>query len=580
MFLATTADERYWKTDEKILFLGEWCKRYDRKDYWSRLDHETLPYHWDNRQRLYRDFQYLAQVYEHQLARLAEQLDRLHGEAHSVRYWRIIIGPWLRYFIEAAYDRFLSIESAIQCGRVTGTWISNASAAGWTPRDFPSFVRWYISDEYNHYLYGRIIAFLGGILCQQAATPASSPETERVAGSFLRSAVKSVISWVPSSLNRIVFVSSYFGYRDLAALQISLRQLPYLVTPNVAAGTEPPDFQRRQALIDRACGTPFEQLLAQLVPDQLPIVYIEGYRGMRRRALGAFPCNPQLIFTAGAYSEDEGFKFWAAHQCERGAKLCVGQHGGHNGMGRWSSCEDHEIKISDRYYTWGWSAAADSAVTVPLSGGPLVRARRALKASRAGGILWAVMSLPRFSYWMYSVPVGPQMLGYFDDQQRFAKAACPEARELLRLRLYPHDFGWDQAGRWRDADPRLTICGKDEPFIDQLNQSRLFVGTYNSTTYLETFVADYPTVIFWNPAHWELRGSVQSAFDDLRDAGILHDSPESAAAKVNEIYRDPQRWWREPRVQEAKGRFCARFARVREDWLQEWKTELSQLAGT
>ena len=31
-FLVTTADENTWPENEKILFLGEWCRLYARKD--------------------------------------------------------------------------------------------------------------------------------------------------------------------------------------------------------------------------------------------------------------------------------------------------------------------------------------------------------------------------------------------------------------------------------------------------------------------------------------------------------------------------------------------------------------------
>ena len=50
MFLVLTADQRFWKTDEKILFLGEWCRLYRHKPIWSGLDAEVLPYHWDDRE--------------------------------------------------------------------------------------------------------------------------------------------------------------------------------------------------------------------------------------------------------------------------------------------------------------------------------------------------------------------------------------------------------------------------------------------------------------------------------------------------------------------------------------------------
>lgn len=584
MFLVTTADERYWKTDAKILFLGEWCKRYDRKDIWSKLDYETLPYHWDDRQRLFRDFQFLAGVYEQRLATLAQQLNQLHGEMRSVRYWRIIIGPWLRYFIEALYDRFLSIESAIQCGKVTGTRVAQASTGSWTPADFPQFLAWYVGDEYNQYLYGRVISFFGGMPGQEIEAAVtepllSPPDTNYATASLFRHSAESLFSRIPDALNRIVLVSSYLTRWDQAKVQISLGQVPYLVSPQLAPATARFDPELRRTLAGDSSATRFDDLLGQLIPEQIPVAYVEGHRHRLEQALNAFPRNPRLMFTADAYSEDEAFKFWAAYQCERGAKLCVSQHGGNDGAGLWSSTEEHQIRISDRYYTWGWKSDATSVPCVPLSPGPLIRAKRRIEPRPDGQILWVSMSLPRYAYWMYSVPVGPQMLAYFDDQQRFAKSVEPEVLDLLLLRLYPHDFGWDAASRLHDAMPHLKTYQGRTPLIKQLNRSRLFVGTYNSTTFLETFVADYPTVIFWNPAHWELRAGAQAAFDDLRRAGILYDTPEAAASKVNEIYRDPQDWWREQSVQRAKERFCAQFAVVRDDWLREWNTELLQLTA-
>jgi len=52
MFLVTTANQKFWKIDEKILFLGEWCKIYNQKHIWSKLEHETLFSHWGKREEL------------------------------------------------------------------------------------------------------------------------------------------------------------------------------------------------------------------------------------------------------------------------------------------------------------------------------------------------------------------------------------------------------------------------------------------------------------------------------------------------------------------------------------------------
>ena len=39
-FLITTADERTWpKKKHELIFLGEWCRLYDRKHIWQKIDY-------------------------------------------------------------------------------------------------------------------------------------------------------------------------------------------------------------------------------------------------------------------------------------------------------------------------------------------------------------------------------------------------------------------------------------------------------------------------------------------------------------------------------------------------------------
>jgi putative transferase (TIGR04331 family) len=137
---------------------------------------------------------------------------------------------------------------------------------------------------------------------------------------------------------------------------------------------------------------------------------------------------------------------------------------------------------------------------------------------------------------------------------------------------------WDEEERWSRIDPSPKIYRGRKTFFHQLSESRLSVSTYNSTTFLETFVANFPTVIFWNPKYFELRNSAKPYHDDLRKAGILHDTPESAAAKVNEIFENPMAWWMSTETQASKDRFCHRFARTSDDWVAKWKGELLKIA--
>ena len=87
---------------------------------------------------------------------------------------------------------------------------------------------------------------------------------------------------------------------------------------------------------------------------QIPLAYWEGYKYLRKKALQLYPNNIKTIFTANSYHFNESFKVWSAENVTKGAKLVIGQHGGIMGSCLIASDEDHQIDISDQFYSWSW----------------------------------------------------------------------------------------------------------------------------------------------------------------------------------------------------------------------------------
>ena len=96
---------------------------------------------------------------------------------------------------------------------------------------------------------------------------------------------------------------------------------------------------------------------------------------------------------------------------------------------------------------------------------------------------------------------------------------------------------------------------------------------------LEVFASNFPTIVFFNHNNCELNESAQPYFDELREAGILFDNPESAASQVNKIYQNPVSWWGTAKVQRAKDRFCNRYARCESGWISIWKNEILKVVN-
>jgi putative transferase (TIGR04331 family) len=196
-----------------------------------------------------------------------------------------------------------------------------------------------------------------------------------------------------------------------------------------------------------------------------------------------------------------------------------------------------------------------------------------------GGILLITYSLVRYSFSLGAQPTYDQWLsGYQPEQFRFVKALPEHLQHQVSVRLY-RDYGNSQEARWQDNCPQVTIAPFSLPYETLLRENRLIVATYNATTFVETISLDIPTIVFWNPKHWELQPSAQPYFDRLKAVGIFHETPESAASKLAEVWDDVPGWWHQPDVQEALEYFRHRFARTVENPIQVLKEALSTVAS-
>ena len=90
------------------------------------------------------------------------------------------------------------------------------------------------------------------------------------------------------------------------------------------------------------------------------------------------------------------------------------------------------------------------------------------------------------------------------------------------------------------------------PIRDLLLHTRVVLYSYNVTTFLESFAMDIPTIMFWNPEHWELRPGAVPAFGLLEEAGLLFRRPADAALKLAEVWDDVDGWWTSEPVRSAR----------------------------
>jgi putative transferase (TIGR04331 family) len=587
--LITTADERTWPKDknEPVLFLGEWCRRFSRRQVWRQMNAEIVPYHWDNRKKLYYDYKYIQSIYEKVLLELSEKLNQLHNTNHSLRYWRILLGPWLGYFIQMLFDRWYMLRYAIGEYDITRVYIKKRSKYSVVPNDMENFQQLFAEDDWNEAIYSQllkaywsdqleIIEVSNGL--QQRVTAA--PKGNGVRALLMKLIERFLLKFGgrTSKSDNYFFISPYLPLTMEFKLQINLSQFPRKWSSQKCPKSNINLEMRRWSLGGgEQISDDFFDIVRNFVPKHLPEVYLGGYRTLLQVSDKLqWSVAPKVMFTSNSYIGDDIFKSFASEKIEQGSVLVIGQHGGNFGMNTFAFHEEHQIEIADKWLSWGWSDLNRPQI-VP-TGCLKTMGGRAVKHDPLGDALMVGITLPRYSYHLYACPISRQWLDYFQDQKHFLEALPEGLRNRVLLRLYHIDYGWDQVERWKDTDLNVRYDVGKKNIRELIKKSRLYIATYNATTYLETFSWNIPTIMFWNPEHWELNNDAKPYFDLLKKAGVFHENPEGAAHQMVKVWDDVDAWWESDTVQSARKLFCEKYANTPKKPLKLLKTLFKGMA--
>ena len=563
--LITTACQNTWpkNKDQSVLFLGEWCKIYSEKEVWQRFNSEVAPYHWDDRSKLYSDYQTIQVTYEKTLLSLSAQLNQIHQVGYSLRYWRILIGPWLGCFIHMLFDRWFMLGVVFSSDQQYNCTLVKRDVPSIVPNDMASFMTLFVEDDWNEAIYGQLIEMCWADRTNIEWVDEKNPnELKKDTGVNLKAYIKSFVSSFNALYTRqddCFFISSYLPLSVELKLQGILGQWPKVWTNDRHTPVVEYNNNQRRWLLNMDISNHFERIVQKMIPLHIPVAYLEGYKALDLTTEKlSWPKRPKTIFTSNSFWADDIFKAWAARKTESGIPLVIGQHGGGYGMLLFEFGDDHQAKIANKWISWGWSDV-DRPNIVPI-GNLKVMGRRAYYNPK-GGVLMVEFNVPRYSYHLYSAPIAGQWLDYFNEQKKFLTSLPKKLQEKFVLRLHHQDYGKNQAARWQDAMPELSIDSGAQDIKNLIQNSRLYIATYNGTTFLESLAWNIPTIIFWDPKYWELNERAKFYFDMLESVGVFHTTSHSAAQKMMEVWDDIDSWWLSVSVQNAREKFCEQYTR-------------------
>ena len=582
-YLITTADERTWKFDRPVIFLGEWCRTYERKHVWQGMDAIVAAPYGLVRTNKDTNHAYARELEGRLFIALYGALNQYHGTQYGERFWRIVLGHWLTRYVDIMLNRVKTLERCLQVNHVSGTTVYGNDQYALVTQDSMSAILASNDERWNIELTARILSLL-----ECVNFPVEVITEERTSTGFFWngsnvSTLKwgySILKWGYSMAGKLasylvrdsdaLIINSYLPKKEEIKLQLALGQCPQLWTTPKLEMSNKHDRALRKRLTKQLAiksGNNFEDILFTMVFELLPVCYLEGFDTLNKLVKEQpWPKEPKFIFTSNNFDTDEVFKIYTAMKVEEGIKYFVGQHGNY-GVSRNHLDPSNEELTADKFLTWGWRG--DLPQHTPAFIFKTVNRKRRCYNSQGGLLLIEFPLGYRIATW----DIAAEFNTYFEDQQKFVNelASTPKQQLIVRLHGQYRYMKWSEEARWQAFDSSLKIDTGGTHIQELIAQSRLVVHSYDSTGILETLSQNIPTLAFWQDGFDHLRDSAKPHYQLLVDAGIVHLTPESVAQKVNEVWGDVDGWWGQSIIQDARKQFCSRYARQSKHPIRELK---------
>jgi putative transferase (TIGR04331 family) len=502
---------------------------------------------------------------------ITDKLNAYHSTSYSTDFWRVLVLPWLIELVQKTWTSYTRLSQIIdQCGDRTMT--VKICRDGFDRRfdDTVDFFNTMLKDyQFNWWIDSRILTALAPTFwCLQPAEPVSHPAI---------GPAKEPPSWQAKNRFHAMLrnIKFYLGYLDIPGLRWGGLFLSAYVNllpknPSRMRFYPDPDFHPEIYFPDT-----FLRELSRLMEATMPESFLKDFPALALKAR-RFPRVPGRLRLGSLSHWNEQEKVITAFAKEAGEKQVNFQHGGEYGVLKYNMMYNEMEGNLCTFVSWGWSYGdADDNLVISMPS-PL-HSKLTNTHKRKNNSIICVGGCVRLHlnriHWVNQIN---SPVRYCNETIRFLEELEEPVRADVIFRPYV------RAANDIEIADAVSVKFPNMPMLSNdlhaaLMDCRLvFLYCYNTTMNL-AMAANVPTIVLMPPDLMTPREEAEPFFSQLRRCGVIHDSPESAAKHLNQIWTDIEGWWSSSDVQEARKIWTHQFARTDRFWWWHWMKALASM---
>ena len=590
--LILTALKHDLKKYKNIFFLGEWCLPFNKNKFSKNKKIRTFTHHWTSLKKLKKDDKSLRIKYENLLKHLSKNLNNFHSTNYSKEYWRVIVGPWLYFYLVSMFDRW---ESSNKIFRKKKDF--DVAKYDFNPEvlyNYDTFSFWEKatqSDLWNQANYQRIITyrsknkfkFVDGLIRNKRAFKSKIKKKKFLnIGYFLRkmfNLMDSFISRISLNINKIYMETVYFSKLDVIKLFLKCRIIPAF---NLSTFKYEPkelnfdfDNQKRNTFFKykNLSKDDFTNFLNLYLIKDLPVIFLEDFKKIEILNKKFNNLKLKSIFSTGSHIFNERYKIWLAKMIQKGSDHYVMSHGGCLPLLYVNNLFEHELKISKKYISWHRPIHKKQ---IRMTSIQLLKTKRdsekqkLIKKEKTKCLILSCTTI-RYPIKIIGWPYVEQYKIWVNDLSNMIKKFDQNIKKNVVYRCGGAEYGFNTDEILKKKHKLINISKTSkETFEDVISNAKITICTYPETVISECLIYDAPMIISISPKIHHFMPQIKKIIDELENK-IFFSDPRKAAKFVNSIWNNPNQWWQDKDTKKAVKKLKDYTFKTNDNWLDEWK---------
>ena len=506
---------------------------------------------WNNYEKKLSDIRKNLKLYDHFLEQLTIFLNNYHKKNYSKRFWSIILGQWLYKFISAISFKWNLINTIKKKDYIFLQKEINRNDI--IPLGIEDYIKIASSHYWNHYFFSKIIehSFSKKFFIKKEGRVTKNYERELIYKKLknknfrekISLFIQKILNFIPQNKGILIFSTYMSNFQELKLNLLVNKSLlyykslrPYLLFEK----KELYKIKRKKFKKLKSSKNGLENFLSDEILNCIPSTYLENFENIENIVNKIpYPKSPKKIFTTLGIYRSTLMDRYIARNVENGSSLIIAQHGGAYFQHKFHFSSIHELRISDKYLSWG---NVKKKKVIPIG----VIKNLSNKITKSNKIILEVRK--RHGY-VGEIKIDSGFLDskkYFNELCTFFKLLKGNKLcENLFIKLHPTESFWNEEKQFLSHNPELKFLDQRKSMIQEISSAKLIIHTFCGTGHLECLAINKPTLILFVQNLNLLDNKSRNYIKKFMKLGIVHKTPKSLFRMLESLERNNsiEKWW-------------------------------------